>query len=1090
MTIYSWATNRFSCILLALLCILPLQSSAQDDPALDQYFVANAAYNRKLYPVAVSQFQEFLQKHANHPKADLARRGLGLSQYALKQYEKAIPHFSALLAKPGLDKTIDREHIIMLQRQCMLYSTKKDEASQLFTSQLNKLKKPVFRIAAMAAICDIAFGKSEWKKVTEWTTKLLALNPKPDQSARGLYQRGFSFYQIASAENTPQPEQEKNTGEAIKALAKVSGLDANPAWKTRATYLLGECHTSLKQFDKAEPAFAAALPGMTGNDAAECQYRLGITRFLLKKFETCETDLGAYLKLAKPDAKGKPAPHVNDAKFYIGRSLLQREEYNKADRQFSQLAPGKDLIAAKANLWWARVFSHRDNFDRAAQILGEAVKRKEFTKLPIIDDLDFDLANALMSKKEPDWKTASATLARVEGRGKFGQMAEAIAQNATCQHKLKDFNVSLQAADRFIAKFADHQLAGDARFIRAENMFLLNRGDEATKAYTQFITAHKDHANVPAAQLRIAQVHHLAGRWPQALASAGPLLAKKPEGRLFAQLSFVVGDCLFRQEKWQECIKPLEEFVAVRVKIEGKQNNKRTVTIEPNLDTALMQLAVAHDRNEQKEKALDHLLTLVSHYGAPTPHLPLALAEQGRLAYESGDLKLARTALERFMREDESAKKGNNPFKEGAPAQRPRVMYHLGWVEATEEKHEAASERFSKVPNAHPLGADAALQHGIALVNASNFEVAAKHFPKMLSQFKDHEKLNLIIYYAGLSTAKQEDWKNASAHFKRFTTSYPKSENNDQALYEWAWAERGLKNNKGAVGLYEQILAKYPKSPLVIKVQSELAELNLDSGAQEKVIAQLTETMKSLKDETLKEPIRIQLASAHFKKGDHEVAAGMFEQLLADYPKSKLRASMLFQAGESRLRLKETVVARDHFAKAVKLPGVDPALAETLTMRLGETQSLTRQHKQAVDTYRQFLTNFRESKWLRNAQFGLGYALEKNDKPQDAVNEYSKLFIDPKLLDLWTVRGRFQTGECFFNMQQYEQAIATFVKIEIGFKKYPSWQAKSMLEIGRVLLAQGKRDEASQRFKDVITRYSKEKAAIVARQYLDELRSS
>ncbi len=156
MTIYSWGTQRFSCILLALVGILPLQASAQDDPALEPYFVANAAYNRKLYPVAVTQFQEFLQKHANHPKADLARRGLGLSQYALKQYEKAIPHFSALLAKPGLDKAIDREHIIMLQGQCMLHSTKKDEASQLFMSQLNKLKKPAFRTAAMAAICDIA----------------------------------------------------------------------------------------------------------------------------------------------------------------------------------------------------------------------------------------------------------------------------------------------------------------------------------------------------------------------------------------------------------------------------------------------------------------------------------------------------------------------------------------------------------------------------------------------------------------------------------------------------------------------------------------------------------------------------------------------------------------------------------------------------------------------------------------------------------------------------------------------------------------------------------------------------------------------
>jgi TolA-binding protein len=74
-------------------------------------------------------------------------------------------------------------------------------------------------------------------------------------------------------------------------------------------------------------------------------------------------------------------------------------------------------------------------------------------------------------------------------------------------------------------------------------------------------------------------------------------------------------------------------------------------------------------------------------------------------------------------------------------------------------------------------------------------------------------------------------------------------------------------------------------------------------------------------------------------------------------------------------------------------------------------------------------------------------------------------------------------------MQQYEQAVAEFVNIEINFKKYPSWRAKSVLEMGRVLLAQKKREDAVQRFKEVITRYGEEKAAIVARQYLDQLRS-
>lgn len=1070
-------------LLLAVLLAWAPAARAQDDPALEQYFVANAAYNRNLYPVAIPQFEGFLAKHPTHPKADLARRGLGLSLYALKQYDKALPHFAALLAKPDLAKEIERERIIMLQGQCLLHSSKVEDARKLFIENWEKLTDPKFKTAALAAICDVAFGKAEWDKVIEWTEKLLASAPSPDQTGRGLYQRGFAFYKT------------NQLAEAAVALEKVAATEAAPTWKTRAAYLQGECHSSLGQQEKAEPAFAAALPGMTGAEAAECQYRLGVTRFLLAKYEPAAADFAAYVKDAKPDEKGQPALYVGDAKLYIARSLFERED-KTAERQFAALATGDALVAAKANLWWARVFSrNKENFDRAAEILAPAVER--FKASPVIDDLDFDYANAEMSRKVPAWAKAAAALQRVEGRGKFGQMAEVLGQRATCLHKLQDFAGSMQVNDALLKRFAEHALAGDARFMRAENLFLLNRAEEATKAYAEFLATHKDHPSALAAEFRRAQIHHLAGRWEESLASAKPLLAKKPEGRLFAQLSFVVGDCLFRQEKWAEAIPPLEDFVGARVDMgtpveigkSGKPKNrkKRTVTLAPNLDTALLELAVACDKTDQKEKALDYLITLSSDFGAPTPHLPLALAEQGRLAYEMKDLALARSALERFLAEDTAAKE---PFKAGAAAQMPRVMYYLGWVDASEAKHGPAGERFAKVPRHHPLGADAALQQGIALVNAANFKDAAKHFPEMLAQFPQHEKLALVVYYAGLSAARMETWGPAAALFKRFIEKHPDSEFADQALYEWAWCERSLKRNKEAVALYDQLLAKHPQSPLTVKVQSELAELNLDSGAQEKVIAQLTETLKTTTDETLTEPLRIQLASAHYKMGDHPAAAGLFETLLVDYPKSKLRASMLFQAGESRLKLKETVAARDHFAAAAKLPGTEAALAESIVMRLGETQAMTEQHKEAIGTYREFLGRFKESRWTRHAIFGLGFALENSGKPNEAIAEYRRLLADPKLIDLWTVRGRFQSGECFFNMKKYEEAIAEFVNLELNCKKFPDWQAKAVLEMGRVLLTQDKRDDATKSFKEVINRYGKENAAVVARQYLDQLRTN
>ena len=43
----------------------------------------------------------------------------------------------------------------------------------------------------------------------------------------------------------------------------------------------------------------------------------------------------------------------------------------------------------------------------------------------------------------------------------------------------------------------------------------------------------------------------------------------------------------------------------------------------------------------------------------------------------------------------------------------------------------------------------------------------------------------------------------------------------------------------------------------------------------------------------------------------------------------------------------------------------------------------------------------------------------------------------------------------------------SFTKIEKEFTKYPAWQSKSVLEMGRVLIAQGKKEEAIIKFKNV-----------------------
>ena len=1033
------------------------------DTALDQYYVANAAFNRKLYPVAAGQFESFLEKYPKHPKVDLALQGLALSLYALKQYDKTMPHLEVLLAKEKIDATISRERLVMLLGQCLMISEKRSEAKDLFLKEIKIIKDPAYRVAALAAICDVSFNEKKWEEVELWADQLVTSKPSPEALARGLYQQGYAKYQLKKIE------------ESIDSLSAISELEVNKLWSTRANYILGECYNNLKNYTKAELSFLAALPGLGKPESTECHYRLGITRFLLKKYTDSVQDLTIYLN---EEPKGK---YAKEATFYIARCNLETTEYDASGESFATLAEGEGPIAARSSLWHARVFTRsQKDYDKASSILSQALER--FADSEIVTDIRYDLANSLMGKKNPEWQSALALLNEVEKDEDFNQSAELLSQKSVCQHRLADYENSLASCVKFITNFPDSKLLLSALFLKAENLFLLKKIDEALVSYDEFLNGGQEHPNFLIAHYRTAQIYHEQEKWEECLTVTESLLEKSPKEKLFAQLSFISGDSFFRLEEWKDSAASLKQFLDSNSSDEG-------INKVANLDTALMQLSVAYEKLGEIDKSIAILSTLLANYDTASTHLPLALAEKGRIAYQSGDLETARSALERFIEED---KKEIETFQNKALTQRPRVMYYLGWVNVSEGKYESASSNFAKVVELNPthlLAPDSALQQGVALLNLTKFKESAEHLLSVIKNYPEHPKLERVIYYAGISLARQNLWNEAAIQFTSLVEKYPKSTFVDRALYELAWCNRGIEKIEAAVTFYEQIIEAYPKSPLVAKVQSELAELNLEGGNTKEVIEQLTAALESVKEGPLRSDIRYQLASAHLKGGDYETAAAQFESMLEEIPDSKIIDRILFNAGECQFKLGEMEKAMAHFLAASKIENSSDDLTESVLLRLGESQSVTGNFKSAQSTYKVFLDKFTQSRWRRNASFGLAMAIEKGGDPESAIPIYNELLNSAKL-DLWSVRSRYQLGDSYLKLEKFEEAVVEFVNLEINYPQYPDWQAKSVIGVGRVLMAQEKNGQAAERFKEVLVKYDNKEALAEAQKYLDQLDSN
>ena len=77
-------------------------SQADAGPSLRDYYSANGLLNRGLYDLAAAEYRKFLSKHEDHEKAPVARYGLAVSLFRMKQYDAAAQELEPLHRRQGL----------------------------------------------------------------------------------------------------------------------------------------------------------------------------------------------------------------------------------------------------------------------------------------------------------------------------------------------------------------------------------------------------------------------------------------------------------------------------------------------------------------------------------------------------------------------------------------------------------------------------------------------------------------------------------------------------------------------------------------------------------------------------------------------------------------------------------------------------------------------------------------------------------------------------------------------------------------------------------------------------------------------------
>jgi len=1034
-----------TCAILMCASAIPL---AAEEPGTEQFYSGNSLYNKKLYPLAIAEYKAFLKKYPKHPKVPEARLGLALSYYAGGNYKEAEPLIAEIL-KGG--KLGEKTELTMMRAHCALMQDRFDDAEKVFKEALAGKLDQSHKINALAGLAEAAFRRKNWKDSVSWAEKLLAVEPGPELRKQIAYQAGYALYEL------------KNYADAATMLGKMGDIENTDPLLPRAAYLRAEC---LRQSDKlAEAAveYAKAAEVMTGQAAAEVYYRLGYVAFRQAKYDDA---IAAFAKSLKAHGQGPMAEQCN---LFMGRAYLEKKDYNRACRHLEGLSRGKSASAPAACLWLARVYSRQRKHNEAAGILGQALQR--FRNTASGPDLLFDHANALIVQKK--YAESAKSLGSVLDKKDWAQRNDVLRLYSVCLHRSGDYRNSLKYADQFLAEYKNDKLLPEVLFVRGESLYLLGELDKGLAALKTYLEKAPDHANADAATLRIVQTLHKQGKWRDAIRTAAPLLKKDPKEEFFGQLKFVVGECHFRLSSWHTAIGLLKAFEKEADQRHEARRRENRDELDPNVDTARLELAVASLGVGDSGAAAGYFHKVVQHHGN-SKHMPMALAELGRLQYQAKNNKGARESFDRFLREYSKA------------PQRAQVEYYYGWVSLKDKRDDDAARHFGVVADSFPksrFAADAALQRALIYEAKGRYKEAQAAFEALVKQYPKHQNTDLALFTLAVTHARQKSWDNAKKYFTKVLEDFPRAKIADRAAYELAWCEKALGNRAATVKWYEHVLDRYPRSDLVVKVKRELAEEKFATKNYDKVITGLKEALQKLKDEKEREQTLYRLGTAYFNNGDHAESADTFELFLRKYSHSKLRASAYFQAGESRFEKKDLDTARAHYRAAAQ--SQDHKIREPALFRLGQVEAERKSWKESEAAFGRFLQHYPKSKWATQAHFGLGRARQELRNWDWALREYRHV-VGVGRKDSMAAEAQYRAGTCLKEMKKYDEALQALVRVQVGYG-FKEWSARALFEMGVVLEKKGEKQRAAEQFQEVVKQFPDEEVAESAKKRLKAL---
>jgi TolA-binding protein len=1052
----------FIVILVSSLCA-PASLRAADAPN-DDFAASNllrkagGMYERQYFKQAADDYAAFIQQFPTHSQVPAARFALGICRYRLQEYEQAITDLTPVIRDV---KFPQRDEALVVIGHCNFTLKKYPEAVAAFDDLLER--HPQSKQLESASITRL---KAMYLAATQTAEPRQANNRYVHAAAAAeeFCKRFRESADIPTArllQGLAQQHGDK-PDEGLQTLANLARDHRDSPVAIDALFALGQAMESQGKLDEAAERYRAMAAAAPAARQPEATYSLGAVLYRQAKYDDAAKAFAAALTA---DPKG---PFASRAHLQLGLSYVGGRRTAEARKILIPLSQttGEDAAAAAYGL--AQCDMAERNYAAAITALDKALKQNPPATTARQIAIDRAICLAEVGRHE---EAARAFADFADAHPRTPQYEEAIYRQAFSLHQLGRYE---QSHDLCRQVATSQQFIPAARELDAENLFLLGRFPEATKAYAALLdAAPAGDARRSRFALRLGQCAYSQRDYARAIELLQPL-AKDPKlaaDPLLSRAAFIVGDALLQQEKYSEAADALKNYVAA--------GRDRADLPEAQYKLAFAQIRAAAADGKEPPAAAARLLAAVGAGPESSPWVARAQFELGRQAYEAKPPRMeeAAAAFKQVMAFD----RGNPPADIGAAS-----LYFLGWLDFDRKDYKAAAaiwadvlKRFEK----SPLAEDALFHRGVALREAADAAAA-------LAALAAYEKAYPQGKHAAPAKHMQATCLTAlerHAEAKAILNSLAREKTvSDNVLYDLAWSQKRSNDEPGAIATYRRLIDEKPDSRLAIAAQAELAELLIRAAKAAEAIP-LLEKVTSIRDADPKiRALALALLGTAYKEaGKPEKALAAFAAYAKEFPNDRYAADALLQAGETAATTRDFAQAQASYAELIRRFPEHPqaALAQ---LKLAEAQADAGDFEKSLATHEAFLKNRSKDALAYRAHFGVGWALQNLRKFDQARAAYAKVIAATNTET--AARAQFQIGETWCDEGNFEKAVPALLAVADVYA-YPTWSARALLEAGRASEHLNQLDRAKQYYGDVIVKYQTQTDEVkVARERLKAIK--